>query len=186
MESNNNSSTPEIVKTVKFKELPEKLPNESSIDSVSLNESANEKDTKKVSVKFDETSKNTGVVTTDKPPKGPLLANTVTNAITGFNFRNKFSSSKSRTIDFPDLLQNAIVGDSSSSPNTQIKSSPTALTSNGKPIQSILRRSETPPSTRSNNLRQTSIESNHSTRETSIEKLLKQTSSTSRPLMFNN
>ena len=79
------------------------------------------------------------------------------------------------------------VGDlSSSSPNSQLKSNGTTLTSNGKPIQSILRRSETPPSTRSNNLRQTSIESNHSTREKSIEKLIKQTSSTSRPLMFNN
>lgn len=194
MEStNNNTSTNshEIVKSVKFKEPPEKddqLNNsDSPAESVSLNESNSnvhsEKDVKKLNVKFDD---KTVVPTNDKPPKGPLLTNTPSITVSSFNFRNKLTG-KSRTIDFPDLLQNAIVGDSSSSsPSTQVKSNGAPLTSNGKPIQSILRRSETPPSTRSNNLRQTSIESNHSARETSIEKLLKQTSSTSRPLMFNN
>jgi hypothetical protein len=191
MESANNANH-EIVKSVKFKEPPEKNEqtnsNDSPTDSVSLNESSsnvNSENGKKLNVKFDD--KSGASSTNEKPPKGPLLTNAPLITVSGFNLRNKFTAGKSRTIDFPDLLQNAMVGDSSSSsPSSQQKSNGTLLTSNGKPIQSILRRSETPPSTRSTNLRQTSIESNHSTRETSIEKLLKQTSSTSRPLMFNN
>lgn len=117
------------------------------------------------------------------------------------------NNSKSKTaIDFPDLLQNTMDGSGSQTAGstTGTSSSSTSkmlLTPSGRPIQSILRRSETPPTTKAN-LRQTSLDSAESSvsavlmgggsnagigagvRETSIEKLLKSTS-TSRPLIFN-
>lgn len=238
--ANNSSQNSEIVKTVKFKEPPEKVsPDQTDSETNSFeksnlsindqesketklmqaldeaiqlteaNESGKSEDEKlgniggkKSNVKFGaneeggskigflsqqrlKTSQSTTNV--DKPPKGPsgqLNAQTGSPASTAsgnssFGFRNKFTGTKSKTIDFPDLLQTAIEF------NTANGTSKGPTLSNGKPIQSILRRSETPPSTK-HSIRQPSIESTESTRETSIEKLLKSTSSTSRPLMFNN
>ena len=142
----------------------------------------------------------------DKPPKPNILSFSSTNSpiatlanTTSSLTRTKFAQSKSRTIDFPDLLQGAM--DSSNTSvvsNNKTSTSTSYLPSNTnippiKPIQSILRRSETPPNTKipaSTSFRQASIESTESSkerdRESSIEKKLRMTSSTSRPLMFNN
>jgi hypothetical protein len=101
----------------------------------------------------------------DKPPKPPTHATTTTTT------RVKFASVKARTIDVPDFLQQA------------------SSTASNKPITSILRRSETPPSSKTTSLRQASVESTESNsrdRESSIEKRLRISSSTSRPLMFSN
>ena len=117
----------------------------------------------------------------DKPPKPPSMFSETTQTNSS---RTRFANTKSRTIDFPDLLQNAI--DSANQTNKNNQSNPKMNNAGIKPLTSILRRSETPPSTK-NQIRQTSIESNESNkeRESSIEKRLKITSSTSRPLMFN-
>ena len=148
----------------------------------------------------------------DKPPKPNVFSFSTNSPITTANAtssltRTKFAQNKSRTIDFPDLLQDAMDSTNQSTPvntaNNKNSASTSFLSSNttnltpNKPIQSILRRSETPPSTKmptstsvSNamSFRQASIESTESSRdrESSIEKKLRITSSTSRPLMFNN
>ena len=132
--------------------------------------------------------------------------------------RSRFSSIKSRTIDSPDMSSSGNNSEATTTLGnlhgsaTQLKSStslagggggsssaigsppPALLNSSGKPLQSILRRSETPPnasragskSLMQQHQRQTSLDSNESARDTSIEKLLKSTTSTSRPLMFNS
>lgn len=170
--ANGISQTSEIVKSVKFKDPPEK----SSPDTTEPKEEPKQKL---------KTSLSTSNV--DKPPKAPPSTVNSPNTST-FSFRTKFTTNKSKTIDFPDLLQSAI---ESTTNQQKTKTSPGQsqqqyTTASGKPIQSILRRSETPPSTKNTNtLRQTSIDSTESARETSIEKLLR-TTSTSRPLMFNN
>lgn len=139
-----------------------------------------------------------------KPPVPTGQSNTLaTNISNAFGFRNKFTGlNKAKTLDTtepanPNLTecQSTTAGQS----NTQLNKPQTAvssnssnityqntpiLTSSGKPIQSILRRSETPPNNKLS-VRQTSIESNGSARETSIEKILQSKTSTSRPLMFN-
>jgi hypothetical protein len=199
------------VKSVKFKEPVEKLnksdqacPKQDNKESKllkalddALSHDSNESSTPDES-KFNSLSKKSSKLKTsqstqsvDKPPKVPLISSSSLVS----NIRNRFSSSKSRTIDFPDANTNTISApaepQTESAVNSKLKTSASVttsinspiLTSNGKPIQSILRRSETPPA---NKGRQVSIESNDTTRETSIEKLLKSSTSTSRPLMFNN
>jgi hypothetical protein len=139
-----------------------------------------------------------------KPPVPTAQGNTLaTNISNAFGFRNKFSGlNKAKTLDTlepanPNFTehqstpvgqsntqlnkpQNTAIGNNS---NITYQNTP-ILTSSGKPIQSILRRSETPPNNKLS-VRQTSIESNGSARETSIEKILQSKTSTSRPLMFN-
>ena len=139
----------------------------------------------------------------DKPPKAPSIFSFSNSSPTAANgtsslTRTKFAQSKSRTIDFPDLLQGAMDTTNENTATNKTSTSTNYLTSSAnlpprKPIQSILRRSETPPNIKvptSNTIRQTSIESTESSkdrdRESSIEKKLRITSSTSRPLMFNN
>lgn len=221
------SQNSEIVKSVKFKDPPEKVSPSETDNETSSNKkyaesssdetketqtqaetnSENEKEkiatlnsAKKLNVKFgstttsvDESNSKPSFLSqqrlkasfstnhVDKPPKGPIQQTNSPNPST-FSFRNKFTNNKAKTIDFPDLLQSAI----ESTSNNQKSKNATLFTASGKPIQSILRRSETPPNTKVASMRQTSVESNESARETSIEKLLKTTSSTSRPLMFNN
>lgn len=155
---NDVPTSAEIVKSVKFKDIPEATQDvQSSSVSLSID---NETNFRSASPNLKPAMSANNV---DRPPKPPLSG-----------ARQKFLPTKSRTIDFPDLLQGTL--DEAS--NTQSKQ---------KPIQSILRRSETPPNTKQ---RQVSIESNPSIRdferESSIEKRLRITSSTSRPLMFNN
>jgi hypothetical protein len=142
----------------------------------------------------------------EKPPKPNTFSSTNSPIITTTNTtssltRTKFAQNKSRTIDFPDLLQGAMDSTNTSVANianNKTSTSTSYLPSNtntnlppNKPIQSILRRSETPPNTKippSTSFRQASIESTESSkerdRESSIEKKLRMTSSTSRPLMF--
>lgn len=168
MENQSQSQNSEIIKSVKFKE-PEKCGSEIEEPQKIEKKSRFEETGGKINF-FNSQQKLKSSVSTsnvDKPPKGPVQS---------VNLKTKFSSNKAKTIDFPDLLQSAL----ESASNQKSK----CTLSNGKPIQSILRRSETPPSSK-NNYRQQSVESNESTRETSIEKLMR-TTSTSRPLMFNN
>ncbi|RNA11090.1 hypothetical protein BpHYR1_054377 [Brachionus plicatilis] len=168
MENQSQSQNSEIVKSVKFKE-PEKSGSETDEAPKSAEKKSRfEESGGKMNFLSQQRLKtSTSSNNVDKPPKGPVQT---------FNLRGRFTSNKAKTIDFPDLLQSAL----ESASNQKSKST----LSNGKPIQSILRRSETPPSSK-NNCRQQSVESNDSTRETSIEKLMR-TTSTSRPLMFNN
>jgi hypothetical protein len=186
LDNSSSGSTTEIVKSVKFKDPPEKSADSSNTNSI------------------------------ERPPKHPAQTTTtnatgsstsITNLSSTFNFRSKFSSSKAKTIDLPEQTSTTTSNKSDSSANnSQIKSS-SSVTNNitsslttgsnyasnnylsptlNKPLQSILRRSETPPSSKVNLRQQNSIESNESNqRETSIEKMLRSTS-TSRPLMFNN
>ena len=134
----------------------------------------------------------------EKPPKPPMNAAlnippAAPNNLSAFNFRAKLSGIKSRTIDFPESSnhQSPDLSTQNATLTANIKSSNSIngninnpiLTSSGRPIQSILRRSETPPTSKN---RQTSIDSTDSNRETSIEKILKSTTSTSRPLIFNS
>lgn len=161
---------------------------------------------KKLNVKFggqtsfDEKPKGLLAVTNklDKmPPKPPTSQTLATNISNAFGLRNKFTGlNKAKTIETTEQTQNfaeynssnskLLTGNNTNASSTSImnNSNTPILTSSGKPIQSILRRSETPPNTK---LRQTSIESNESSaRETSIEKILQAKTSTSRPLMFNS
>jgi hypothetical protein len=196
----------EIVKSVKFKEPEKASPSKSDMYKDDLNDGEDRVGTlgnfKKLNVvKFDDANGNSrangsahqrmknslSASNVDKPPKVPnALPTSNTSSLGAFSIRNKFYGGKSRTIDFPEN------GGGEQSPSSQLKSSNSVtsninnnnlLTPSGRPIQSILRRSETPTKS---SLRQPSIESHDSTRETSIEKLLKSSSSTSRPLMFNN
>lgn len=167
MENQSQSQNSEVVKSVKFKE-PEKSGSETEeSQKVEKRSRFDESGGKMNFLSQQKLKSSVSSNHVDKPPKGPGQ---------GFNLRSKFTSNKAKTIDFPDLLQGAL----ESASNQKSKST----LSNGKPIQSILRRSETPPSSKSN-YRQQSVESNESIRETSIEKLMR-TTSTSRPLMFNN
>ena len=196
----------EIVKSVKFKEPEKASPSKSDMYKDSSND-LNDEDRvgtlgnfKKLNVvKFDDNNNSKAYSSTnqrmknsfstsnvDKPPKAPnALPTSNTSSLGAFSIRSKFYGGKSRTIDFPEN------NNGEQSPSNQLKSSNSVtsninnnlLTPSGRPIQSILRRSETPTKS---SLRQPSIESHDSTRETSIEKLLKSSSSTSRPLMFNN
>lgn len=224
-----STGSTEIIKTVKFKEPVEKVsPEANDVDANDLDQDIlpghdqNEGKSagsgglnlRRFNVKFGASSelnkgaKGSSVNSLDKPPKGPATStgSPQTQAAAGnasamstFSFRGKFSSSgKSKTIDFPDLLQSAMESNNNNNNNNSSKS--TMLTASGRPIQSILRRSETPPTTKSTmsgaigsvagpgagSLRQTSLDlAEQSARETSIEKLLK-TTSTSRPLIFNS
>lgn len=141
----------------------------------------------------------------DKPPSssgflGSMRSKSSTSTGMGSQAATTATATKSKTIDFPDLLQNTMDGSGSGNVSGSVSGgvgSKMLLTPSGRPIQSILRRSETPPTTKAN-LRQTSLDSAESSvsalgghgaaaavRETSIEKLLKSTS-TSRPLIFNS
>lgn len=184
LDNSTGGSTTEIVKSVKFKDPPEK----SSTDS---------------SGGVERPPKHPAQTTTTTTTTSSSTSSSITN-LTSFNFRSKFS--KAKTIDLPEQSSTSITNKSDSSTNnSQIKSS-SSVTNNitnsstqstyssnnylsptlNKPLQSILRRSETPPSSKINLRQQNSIESNESNqRETSIEKMLRSTS-TSRPLMFNN
>jgi hypothetical protein len=140
----------------------------------------------------------------DKPPKPPSIysfntspTTTTTTTTVASSTRSKFAQNKSRTIDFPDLLQSAMDSANQTSTSASKTSTSTSylatntLPQTVKPIHSILRRSETPPVLKAAVVvRQTSIESTESSRdrerETSLEKKLRISSSTSRPLMFNN
>jgi hypothetical protein len=187
LENTSNGSTTEIVKSVKFKDPPEKS-----------NDSQNTNSIERPPKHPAQTTNNTTTSTTNSSG-----SSSITNLTSTFNFRSKFSSSKAKTIDLPEQSSTS-TNKYDSSNNSQIKSS-TSITNNitnsstnnytsnsylsptlNKPLQSILRRSETPPSSKINLRQQNSIESNESNqRETSIEKMLRSTS-TSRPLMFNN
>ncbi|CAF0782220.1 unnamed protein product [Brachionus calyciflorus] len=168
MENSSPSQNSEIIKSVKFRE-PEKSSSESEGDSQKVEKKSRFEEAQSKMEYLSQARLKSSVSATnvDKPPKAPAQT---------FNIKTKFASNKAKTIDFPDLLQSAL----ESTSNQKTKNT----LSNGKPIQSILRRSETPPTSK-NTHRQQSVESNESTRETSIEKLLR-TTSTSRPLMFNN
>ena len=130
----------------------------------------------------------------DKPPKPPTLTNAnqaaANNLGNAFGIRSKLSGFRSRTMDAYDshkapeadeaAASKPVVHASNETPTTPL------LNSAGKPLQSILRRSETPPVSKTTLRQQTSIDSHRSYREESIEKILNASSSTSRPLMFKN
>jgi hypothetical protein len=147
---------------------------------------------------------NTSTTSIDKPPKPPVLNSNAqqqanSNANGGLSgLRSKLSGLRSRTMDAYDSHRNNS-NESQSNSNSNASAvaeetatqndAPTAaplVNSSGKPIQSILRRSETPPASKTSLRQQTSLDSHKSYREESIEKILNATSSTSRPLMFKN
>ncbi len=155
---------------------------------------------RRLNVKFggqtslDESQKLIKSASNSLPPKAPILSNnqnnnTLANNISNaFSFRNKFTGIKPKTLDSNDQSEssaNQITGNNMNSSSSNINNQNTPIfTSSGKPIQSILRRSETPPNNKLS-VRQTSVESTGSHREASIEKILQSKTSTSRPLMFN-
>jgi hypothetical protein len=156
-----DSSSTDVVKSVKFKDQEV-----SDVSNLELLKSDSSLDTTKSS------AKSTSLTSTSTSQGA-----TSSSAAASNNKPTKLSAVvKAKTIDFPDLLQNTI-----ESNNGNLK--PT-----NKQIQSILRRSETPPKL-GNSLslkQQHSIDSNDSSSNSNIEKLLKSSTSTSRPLMFNS
>jgi hypothetical protein len=185
---------------------------ESSDQSSSLSTSK-----KKTTVTFNTTT-NSSSNSIDKPPKPPSSLTNFTPLIitedqtspTSSENRAKFITSKSKTIDIADSTTTQKQGDLSmikeastsqqniassgtiqkSNSNNSVTTPAPVLTASGRPIQSILRRSETPPNTKTALRQQTSIDSTESSgsnlRETSIDRLMKSSTSTSRPLMFKN
>lgn len=175
MESASNSTETAVQKSVKFKDPPEN----GTIKPPSKTPEAGAKALKpSISVTNVDKSKGSNVNINGNGVAQNGTAPTTSNLKSG----KLNNTNKARTIDFPDLLQNIDSSpSSSSSTNAMTGATLSPAIAHSKPIQSILRRSETPPNTKHLNFKQTSIDSNDS----NLDKLLKSSTSTSRPLMFN-
>jgi hypothetical protein len=173
MESQNNSV--EVVKSVKFKDMPAEGGSNSAAakpSSLSSNNLADKSLGKPPLM---------NVFTPNVTNGGSSNNTSGTNSVTGTpNSRAKFLGIRARTIDFPDLLQNTVENNNSAA-ETGSKGMLSPTTASSRPIQSILRRSETPPNIKGNLRQQLSVESSDS----NMDRLLRSTTSTSRPLMFN-
>jgi hypothetical protein len=173
MESQNNSV--EVVKSVKFKDMPVESGSASKPSSVSSTNLADKSLGKPPLM---------NVFTPNVTSTGSSNNNSGNNSVSGTpNSRAKFLGIRARTIDFPDLLQNAMENSTTTAESAAAgsKSMLSPAMANTRPIQSILRRSETPPNVKSNFRQQLSVESSDS----NMDRLLKSSTSTSRPLMFN-